>query len=104
MEPLFYNTNFLVGKKPIFYRRWYENKIFVVNDILNEDGSFMDYNTFNLIYGMRAHFLEYNGLLASVKDWVKKTNNILVNLVARILQIIFYIYLTQQNLENYMTS
>ena len=73
MEPLFYNTNILVGKKPIFYKRWYENKIFVVNDILNKHGSFMDLNTFNLTYGMRAHFLEYNGLLASVKDWVKKT-------------------------------
>ena len=26
MEPLFFNTNFLVGKKPIFYKRWYEKK------------------------------------------------------------------------------
>ena len=48
MEPLFYNKIFLVGKKPIFfYKRWYENKI-VVNDIFNEDGSFMNFNTFNL--------------------------------------------------------
>ena len=34
----------------------------------------MDFVTFNQTYGMRAHFLEYNGLLASVKDWVKETN------------------------------
>ena len=65
MEQLFYNTKFLGGKKPFFfYKRWYENKIFVVSDILNEDGYFMDLITFNLINGMRAHFLEYNGLLA----------------------------------------
>ena len=41
--------------------------MFVVSDILNEDGYFMDLITFNLINGMRAHFLEYNGLLAQSK-------------------------------------
>ena len=73
MGPLFYNTIFLVDKKPIFfYKRWYVDKIFVVNDILNEDDSFMDFNTFNLTCGMRTHFLEFNGLFVSVKDWVEK--------------------------------
>ena len=52
MEPLFtiIIQFFLVGKKTIFfYKRWFGNKIFVVYDILNEDGLFMDFNTFNLI-------------------------------------------------------
>ena len=47
----------------------------MVNYNLNEDGSFMDFNTFNLIYGVRAHFQKFNGLLTSVKEWVKKKNN-----------------------------
>ena len=38
----------------------------------------MDFNTFNQTYGMKKHFPGYKGLLASVKDRVKKTNNILI--------------------------
>ena len=50
MEPLFtIIIHFLVGKKTILYKRWFGNKTFVVYDILNEDGSFMDFNNFNQI-------------------------------------------------------
>ena len=73
MQP--WNHYFIIqifsSEKPIFYKWWYENTIFVVSDILNENGSFIDFHTLNLTYGMKAHFLEYNGLLASVKDWIK---------------------------------
>ena len=37
----------------------------------------MDFDTFNQTYGMKEHFPEYKGLLASVKDRVKN-NDILI--------------------------
>ena len=75
MEPLFYNTNFQQVKNSIFYKRWtiYENTIFVFIDILNEDGSFMDFNTLNLTYGMWAQWT-----IGFSQRLVKKTNNILL--------------------------
>ena len=81
MEPLFYYTIFLVSKKPIFYKRWYENKFFIVNYILNEDGSFMDCNTFNLSYGMRT--ISWNTIL--MDSWLQSNiglekNNILIKI------------------------
>lgn len=74
MEPLFFNKNILVGRKTIFYKKWFEKNIVFINDVLREDGSFMNLHDFNLIYGINVNFLEYNGLIAAIREWLKNKN------------------------------
>ena len=50
-----------------------------VNDLLNQNGSFLDLNTFNSTYRMQVHFLEYNGILAAIKAWMTKKKLLLQN-------------------------
>ena len=102
MEPLFHNPNIKIGKKIIFYNKWYEKNITCVNDLLNQDGSFMNPNTFNTIYSMNVHFLEYRGILAAVKEWMRKKDITLTKQYSPYISQIFILYLKQKNQNNCM--
>lgn len=45
--------------------------IVFVNDVFSEDGSFMHLHDFNLIHGFNVNFLEYSGLIVTIREWLK---------------------------------
>ncbi len=48
---IWYNSDILVGKKPIFYQKCYEKGIIKIHDILNANNQFLSYNEFYRRYG-----------------------------------------------------
>lgn len=62
-EPLYLNKNIFVGRKTIYYKKWFEKNIVFIYDVLKEYGSFMNLHDFNLIYmyDINVNFPEYNG-------------------------------------------
>lgn len=46
MEPLFLNQKTRVGRKIIFHKKWLKKNIAFINDVLREDGSFMNLHDF----------------------------------------------------------
>ena len=78
-SPLFYNPMIHIGGKTFFNNQLFVNNIRYVNDIIEEDGSFLTYDTFCDTYqDVRFNFLEYAGIIHAVKSWQKsvvKTTN-----------------------------
>jgi hypothetical protein len=71
-----------IGGKTFFNNQLFINNIRYINDII-EDDSFFTYDTFCDIYqDVKLSFLEYAGIIHTVKSWQKKCgeNNKLVKI------------------------
>lgn len=91
---LWQNPFIRVGNTPIYYKTWAKKGVCTINDLVNEEGSFMSLDSFRGTYNIATNFLTYNGVLAAVKGWLKKIKiNISYKLVGPIqpfnLQIFF---------------
>ena len=64
----------LIGCNHIFYKSWYNKGICLVNDLIREDGSFYTFTELNSIYNVNSNFLNYNGIVKSIKVWISKLN------------------------------
>ena len=74
-EFIFYNKNILVNNEIVFYRNWLQNDIFQIQHLLNNDGTFMNYNAFRGKYpNVRSNFLQYQGLVNSIKNYIAGQN------------------------------
>ena len=68
-EPIWYNDGILINRKPIFYRRLYSAGVHIVNDLLDEDGKFLSFDEFSRRIPGTLNFIEYNGLLISIRQF-----------------------------------
>ena len=74
-ECIFYNYNITVDNQPILYKSWIRNNVKQIHNLLNDDGSFMDYNMFITTYpNIRTNFLQFNGVLNAIRKYLRKTN------------------------------
>ena len=69
-EPLFRNTKLKIGYRTFFYRKWMENNVFLIGHLLNDDGSFLSFESFVEKYGNISNFLIYSGCISAVKKYV----------------------------------
>ena len=65
------NEKIKVGNQTIIYKEWTEKGIWVVNDLLNSEGKFMNYQTFSEIYNIRTNYLVYHGIVLAIKTYMK---------------------------------
>ena len=72
--PLFYNHNFLVDGKPVFYRLWYEKGVRYVRDLLDCNGNFLRREHFENKCGFKVNFLNYESLLNAVRKYKMNLN------------------------------
>ena len=56
---LWNNQDITIEGKSLFWKRWTENGIYYIQDILNENGKFLTYEEFNRRYNMTANFLNF---------------------------------------------
>ncbi|XP_063408202.1 uncharacterized protein LOC134691566 [Mytilus trossulus] len=69
-QPLFLNENIMIDGKTAFYKRWIQNNVFFINDLIQENGEFYNYDGFIRNYNIKTTFLEFYGLiLALPKEW-----------------------------------
>ena len=66
------NKEIKVGNQTLFYREWTIKGIWIVNDLLNEEGHFMKYEEFQNTYHINTNFLRYQSLISAVKSFMKR--------------------------------
>ena len=57
----------MIGNQPVFYRHWIKNGVFIINDLLLDNGNFLTYEQFVKTFSIHTNFLDYHGLIHSIK-------------------------------------
>ena len=73
-EPVFCNTNILIGGETIFYRSWVEKGVYKIGHFLKDGGQFLDLQTFSEKYRILVNFLTYSGCVNAIKNYISKTD------------------------------
>ena len=71
---IWYNPDIKVGGSSICYRRWLAAGIMFIGDLTNHTGELLSYREFNAMYNINTNFLEFNGLVRSVKNFIQNRN------------------------------
>ena len=80
-ECLFHNKNIRIGNKTVYYKNWAVNNVTQIYQLLKHNGEFMSFQEFILKYPrVGTHFLQYNGIIASIRWYFRKINFVNTNL------------------------
>ena len=67
---VWYNIDIKVDRKCIFYKMWYDKGLRYIHDFLNDDGSFLNYETFCEKFNFNPPILRFYGVRdAILKRW-----------------------------------
>ena len=73
-SPIWYNSKIKINNTHIYLNTWHEKGILYINDLINEDGTLFTYEEFINKFHLNANFLEFEGLLQSIKALFRKHN------------------------------
>ena len=73
MTNLWDNRKLKIANRHIFYKRWYENRIYFIKDLFNADGILMTYNQFIQKYNLTINFMEFFSVRRAVESYIKKS-------------------------------
>ena len=65
---LWFNNEIKVNRAFVFYKHWAQKNIIYINDLLCDEDRFFSYEEFMEKFNMNINFLEYNGLISSIKN------------------------------------
>ena len=65
-QHIWFNSFIKIENKTLFYKAWYNKGIKNVEDILNENGSFLSYEQFVTKYEINTNFLTYHGIISAI--------------------------------------
>ena len=69
---IWYNPDIKVGGTSVCYKRWLAAGIVFLGDLINTESEFYNYRDFMNTFRIRTNFIEYNGLIASIKRYLEK--------------------------------
>ena len=75
---LWCNSDIKIQNRIIYYNVWYEKGIEYIKDLLDENGIFLEFETFRTKYNLDANFLTYYGLISKLRNIVNR-NGIVCN-------------------------
>ena len=80
-ENIHYNANILRDKNVVYVKEWCNAGIIYVKHLIKEDGTYLSYNEFKIIYPMlqRTNFLMFEGIVNAVKRFQKRLNIVLTD-------------------------
>ena len=70
---IWYNSNILVGKKPVFIKYWSELGINFIKDLLDRENNFLQYPDFCQKLQRNVPQLQYQGIINAIPKHWKKT-------------------------------
>ncbi len=65
---LWWNDKIKVGNKSVKYANWEERGVRFVNDLLNDNGTFMSKDEFEGLYNVRTNTVQYYGIIRAIKS------------------------------------
>ena len=72
-SPLYYNDNIKIGGQHIYLKTWFKKSVRYINDLVNENGRLYEQVEFTQKTGIQTNFIQYNGLIQSIKQYLKQT-------------------------------
>ncbi|XP_048257454.1 uncharacterized protein LOC125383226 [Haliotis rufescens] len=73
-EPIFYNPNIKINRKSFFLKYWFEKGVSQIIDLVKANKEFLSYEEFNDMYGICSYYLEFYGVVSSVKQYLGALN------------------------------
>ena len=70
--PIYFNENILMGGKDIFFKKFYNKGLYLINDFFTDEGRFYTNEDLNSIYNINMNFLQYHGIKKSIEAYLKK--------------------------------
>ena len=58
----------------MFYKTWIDNGIMLIRDLISTNGQLLSYEEFRGRYELRTNFLDFHGLISSLRDYINKFN------------------------------
>ena len=79
-EILWNNRKILVGKKTVFYKKWYDAGIIKISDLLNQNQDFLKLHELAIKFNLKVPFTTYYGLVNAIpKNWKSIPKNPTLN-------------------------
>ena len=76
-QPIFLNNDIKINNKKVFRRKWIENGIFFINDLIDNNGSIYNFESFKRKYNLNINILDFLGIKAAIpNEWKNKIKNI----------------------------
>lgn len=66
------NCHFLIEGKPLYLKHWANKHVYFINDLIVENGNFLQFTDFKNIFDIRSNFLEYNSVISAIKLFLYK--------------------------------
>ena len=84
-QEILWNNRFILNnRKPMFNPKWIDNGVLCIQDLLGEGGKFLTLAEVNKRYNVKAHFLEYLGIVKAIpKPWLESVRRN-INVTARL--------------------
>ena len=77
---LFNNKEILIGNQAVFYKEWFQKGIFLVQDLLQENGQFLTFPEFIKKYEVKCNFLNYIQVVSTIpKHLLNKAKEVQVD-------------------------
>lgn len=71
-ETIWRNENIKVDNCKVFYKSWAKAGIWLINDLLSEDGKLLSFQQFQHIFSINTNFLIYHGILSAIRKYLKE--------------------------------
>ena len=69
---LWNNKEILLGKKPVFWKSWYDKKVFFIKDVLTDSGDFLSFKQFKEKHNIETNFLQYFQFISAILSILKQ--------------------------------
>ena len=78
-EPLFCNKHICIANKPIYLQSWIDENVTKICHMFNGNSDFLSFREFIVKYpNVVTNFLQYNGIISSIRAYFRK-ENIIIN-------------------------
>ena len=68
---LWNNHKIKIDNQSVIYRNWTSKGVWLINDLLETTGNFLTYQNFQDKYMIKTNYLEYQGLILSIKKYLR---------------------------------
>ena len=71
-QTIWFNSNIRIGRKPVFWSKWFEAGILKMKDVVNENGEFLTHEEMERKFKIKIVYLNYLSLRAAVPEqWMR---------------------------------
>ncbi len=68
---IWFNSDILVNRKPIFYKKWFQKGIVYIKDLVDDNYNFLTYNALCIKYNLNVPFTSYWGIIDAIDNKLK---------------------------------